>query len=265
MTTASLVLYKTDRAELETVLACLAGVQKIYLVDNSPTNKLRDFERPGVEYIWGHGNVGYGAGHNIAIRKARELGAQYHVVLNSDVYFDEAVLSRLEQYMDDNYDVGLVMPLVVSPEGETQYLCKLLPTPLDLFGRRFLPWEWLRKRLARRFEMHDSGYGREMDVPFLSGCFMFFRMDSLWQTGGFSDRYWMYCEDIDLCRRVGDVARTVYWPSVTVVHAHRQESYKSNGMMWVHIRSAVAYFNHFGWWFDRERIRRNRRAVAQYK
>ncbi|MEG1037827.1 MAG: glycosyltransferase, partial [Mucinivorans sp.] len=205
MTTASIVTYKTDKEELTTVLKCVANssIEKIYIVDNSPEDELRKFENlsPKIEYIFGHHNVGYGAAHNIAIRKAIENGAQYHVVINPDIQFENGVIEALKTYMNENPDVGQVMPRVVYPNGELQYLCKLLPTPMDLMGRRFIPIDSYVDKRNHKFEMRDSGYDKIIQVPFLSGCFMFLRVEALKLVGGFSDRYWMYCEDLDLCRR----------------------------------------------------------------
>ncbi|MCR5765459.1 MAG: glycosyltransferase family 2 protein, partial [Treponema sp.] len=69
----------------------------------------------------------------------------------------------------------------------------------------------------------------------------------------FDDRYFMYCEDFDLIRRIHRVAKTVYYPNVTIVHDHAKESYKNKKMLMIHIKSAIKYFNKFGWIFDKER------------
>lgn len=60
--------------------------------------------------------------------------------MNPDIYFEEGVIEKLIIYMNKYSEVGLVMPRVLYPNGELQYLCKLLPTPFDLLFRRFLPW-----------------------------------------------------------------------------------------------------------------------------
>jgi GT2 family glycosyltransferase len=270
MTTASLVTYKTDPEELTTVLRCLlaAPVERICIVDNSPDDRLRgfgDFDPARTEYIWGHGNVGYGAAHNIAIRKSIETGADHHLVLNSDIYFDHGTIETILQFMEANPEVGQLMPRVVSPEGELQYLCKLLPTPADLLLRRFFPVRRIVESCNNRYEMRRADYDRTMEVPFLSGCFMMLRGDALRQTGGFSERYWMYCEDIDLCRRVGDAFKTIYFPGATITHAHRQESYKNRRLLMAHLRSAITYFNRWGWFFDPVRRRRNATAMRDNK
>ncbi len=270
MTTASIVTYKTDRQELATVLRCLndSCVERVFVVDNSPDDSLRDFGdfAPKVEYIWGQGNIGYGAAHNIAIRQAIENGARYHVVLNPDIYLITGTLDALEKYMEQKPDVGLVMPKVVYPHGEIQYLCKLLPSPMDLIGRRFIPFKRYVEKKNFRFEMRASGYEKEMEVPFLSGCFMFFRATALHDVQGFDDRFFMYCEDIDLCRRVSMRGyKTMYYPQVTIVHAHKKESFKSSAMLKAHVKSAIRYFNKWGWLWDLRRRKYNRRILQELK
>lgn len=91
---------------------------------------------------------------------------------------------------------------------------------------------------------------------------MFMRISALQkveESGEFFDgRFFMYFEDFDLIRRLHKVGRTVYFPDVEIVHDHAAESYKSRKMLLAHIRSAVRYFNKWGWIFDRERKLWNR-------
>lgn len=63
----------------------------------------------------------------------------------------------------------------------------------------------------------------------------------------------MYPEDIDLTRRIHAVAKTLYWPGATVVHAHRAASYRSMRMAWIHAVNMARYFNKWGWFRDPER------------
>ena len=187
------------------------------------------------------------------------MGAAYHIVINPDIYFDAGVVEKLSAYMEAEPKIGQLMPRVVYPNGE-------LPTPIDLIGRRFPLLKSYAKQRNYRFEMRASNYDQIMEVPFLSGCFMFLRVDALQKTGGFDDRYFMYCEDMDLCRRIGMAGyKTVYYPSVEIVHAHKKESYKSRSMLRQHIKSAVRYFNTWGWLFDSYRRRINKMIRKQYE
>ena len=86
---------------------------------------------------------------------------------------------------------------------------------------------------------------------------MFLRVASLQDVGLFDERFFMYGEDIDLSRRVHARYRTMYYPNVTVIHAHKAESYKSRKMLVVHMLNIIKYFNKWGWIYDAERIRIN--------
>lgn len=270
MITASVVLYNSNRDEINQVLdcACCNSIEKVWVIDNSPYDDLSCCASisPKIEYIFGHGNIGYGAAHNLAIKKAIEQGSKYHVVINPDIKFQDGTIEQLASYMDKNHDVGQVMPRIVYPNGDLQYLCKLLPSPIDLFGRRFIPIKSIVKKRNDRYEMKGSGYNKTINVPFLSGCFMFLRVEALAKVDGFDDDFFMYCEDIDLCRRISMIGyKTVYLPDVTIVHAHKKESFKNKAMLKAHIKSAIRYFNKWGWIFDRYRAQINKEATKQYE
>ncbi len=265
MLNASIVLYNPDWQEVELVIRTLLAspvVQRIYLIDNSEVATDITFASEKVVYRFLGQNKGYGAAHNVALRESIKSGAKYHLVVNSDIQFDSTILAELAAYMDAHPAVGHIMPKVIYPNGETQYLCKLLPIPLDLFGRRFLPKRWTEKR-NERFELRASGYDKIMNVPYLSGCFMFLRMEALEQVGLFDERYFMYPEDIDLTRRIHQHYQTIFYPNVTIVHAHRAASYKSRRYLWIHITNLCRYFNKWGWVWDKERNRVNQETLAQ--
>jgi hypothetical protein len=95
--------------------------------------------------------------------------------------------------------------------------------------------------------MRETGYNKIMEVPILSGCFMFLRTDIFTSIGGFDERFFMYLEDFDLTRRMGEKSKTIFFPEVEIVHAHAKESYKNKKMMWIHIKSTIKYFNKWGW------------------
>lgn len=265
MISASIVTYNTSKAELTTVLSCVlkSKVDIVYLIDNSPCDLLRSFAEMSSKICYIHNeNTGYGSAHNIAIREAMDRGAKYHVVLNPDLRFEPSVIEQLEQYMEQHTDVGQVMPKVIYPDGSLQYLCKLLPTPLDLLFRRFLP-KWMIAKRSIRFELRDTGYNKMLNVPFLSGCFMFLRTDALRKVGLFDERFFMYGEDIDLSRRIHTHYKTIYLPSELIVHVHKAESYRNRRMLLIHIQNIVRYFNKWGWIFDKERRIINKKALQQ--
>ncbi len=270
MITSSIVTYNTDRVELERIIKCVSIniIDEIYIIDNSPTDALKEFVKSlslRVIYIFNVANLGYGGAHNIAMIQSLKKGAKYHIVLNPDIYFDKGVLETLAEYMDQNINVGAIMPQVKYPDGEIQYLCKLLPSPWDLFGRRFIPFEGIVEKRNRRYELRESGYNQILNVPCLSGCFMFLRNKTLEDIGLFDESFFMYCEDFDFYRRIHKKYKTIFYPKVTIVHAHKKESYKNKALLKMHIKSAIHYFNKWGWLFDNDRKLANKAVLKEIR
>lgn len=267
MLTASIVSYHHRPAEMRKVIDCVLAspVSMLYIIDNSLNDSLRELNELSDRIRYIHSvNLGYGAGHNIAIRKAIEVGATYHIVINPDIYFEKGTLEKLVAYMNTHREVAQVMPKVIYPDGRLQHLCKLLPTPIDLLIRRFIPWKQVFKSRNEKYELRFADYNAIMEVPSLSGCFMFLRVSVLKQIGGFDERFFMYAEDLDLCRRIGEVARTIYFPEVCVYHEYAKGSYKNKKLLKYHVHSIIKYFNKWGWFFDSRRKIINREVLKKY-
>jgi len=139
---------------------------------------------------------------------------------------------------------------------------KLLPSPIDLFARRFLgrAGKALFKRRWDQYELRDLDLNVVREIPSLSGCFMFMRASVLQETGLFDERYFMYLEDVDLCRRIGRVSQTVFYPYVSIVHGYAKGSYQDSRLLKYHISSAIKYFSKWGWFYDPEREQLNRKT-----
>jgi len=266
--TASIVLYQNDPEELMTVINCFleAGPNvELFLIDNSPTDALKSTIPLDnrIDYEHNARNYGYPA-HNKGMQRSIGEGFKYHVVLNPDISFDTAILPKIIGFMDDNPDVGLLLPKVHYSTGEIQYLCKLLPTPMDFVARLILPRKWIEKRMSR-YELRISGYDKVMEVPYMSGCFMFLRNEILVEVGLFDERFFMYAEDIDLSRRIHSRYRSVFFPEVSIVHRHEAGSYKNLRLFRIHVENVFRYFNKYGWFFDEHRKRINRETLAQFQ
>jgi GT2 family glycosyltransferase len=265
--TASIVVYKNNPVYLSKAIASfLTGAPqgKLFIVDNSPDDSLRPLcEGDRIWYFFVGKNLGFGTAHNMAIRKAMEKGRPYHLVLNPDVFFDETVLQSLFNFMDEHPGIGLAMPNVLYPDGRPQYLCRLLPSPLTLISRRFASAFSINRSRNRRYELQFSGYDRIVDVPFLSGCFMFLRMEALKKVGLFDESIFLYTEDLDLTRRIHRHFRTVFYPHATIYHYHERASYKNLRIFFHHAASAMTYFNKWGWLYDPERKAINRSTLLK--
>lgn len=263
---ASIVAFKNDKNVLKKAVDSFLSVdleRYLYVIDNSPTDELRGIcTRGNLEYIFTGHNVGFGAGHNIAVKKTIER-SKYFLILNPDIYFNEGTVEELFGFMQNNRDVGLVMPKVLYPDGSLQYLCRLLPSPYDMILRRMdiKIFNHLFSAQKSRYELKFADYNKPMDVPYLSGCFMFIRTDLFEKVGLFDERFFIYFEDIDLSRRIHRAWRTVYYPEAVVYHGYEKLSSKNMKILRYHISSGVKYFNKWGWFKDGERAFINDKAL----
>lgn len=268
---ASIVLYHNKKEQLIKVIHSFLNTNlkvKLYLIDNSSTDNLKELEKldSRIEYIFNNTNLGYGSGHNIAMRKTIEENIAYHVVLNPDLIFDKDVIVELFNYMELNNDIGNIIPKVVYPNGDLQNLCKLLPTPLDWFGRfisNYLKLNYF-KRKNDLFEMKFANFDSILEVPYMSGCFMFLRIETLKKSGLFDENIFLHTEDTDLSRRMFDVSKNIYYPFVSICHEHNREAYRNIKIMKLQIKSMIYYFNKWGWFFDKKRKLINNYIIKKY-
>ena len=191
-----LVLYKTSSGVFTRVIDSFFSnpcADELVISDNSPTPELKEFLEQHYSSLMDLGrlsyfalpkNPGYGAAQNHCFRY-RHGTAKYHVVLNPDVYFGDDTFGKLIEFMDTDLSIGHIMPRIEYPDGRTQYLCKCLPSPWDVFARRFIKINAIREKMAYNFENRAFDYNKALNVPYLSGCFMFFRSDVFKNIGMF--------------------------------------------------------------------------------
>ncbi|KKQ78832.1 MAG: hypothetical protein UT02_C0055G0010 [Parcubacteria group bacterium GW2011_GWC2_38_7] len=105
MITASIVTYKNNNTQLEKAINSFLNTDlkiKLYIIDNSPTNEIKQIcNDDRIEYFLNNSNIGFGAGHNIAIKKSVE-NSKYHLVLNPDIYFNAGTIEKLYDFMENN-------------------------------------------------------------------------------------------------------------------------------------------------------------------
>lgn len=268
----SLVYYHSDLAVLRRTLASLRLALRaareadlldratVWLVDNGSDDPA-SLDRLATDALegegeddWialtilrGHGNVGYGAGHDLALGGE---GGRWHLVLNPDVEMDPDALVEGLRFLEARPAVGLITPRAVDDEGRRLFLCKRYPGLLVLGLRGFAP-ERLRRpfqALLDRYEMRDlSEHEAATGIPIVSGCFMLARADVLRSLGGFSPRYFLYFEDFDLSLRLRRVAEIAYVPAVRIVHLGGEAARKGLKHQRLFARSALTFFNTHGW------------------
>ncbi|WP_330441901.1 glycosyltransferase family 2 protein [Flavobacterium sp. C4GT6] len=267
--TGCIVLYNNEKKIL---LDCISSfinseiISKLYLIDNSPTYKLRNISNdPRIEYIHNPSNPGFGAAHNMAINKSINEGVDFHFVINPDVSFDSNVIQEMVNYMKLNEDVGMMMPQILNFDGTVQNLPKLLPTPFSILMRKLKRPKFIYDSFINRYELRNVPEDLIYEAPILSGCFTLFNLKALKKVGGYDDKFFMYFEDWDLSRRMNKSFKTVYFPKVFVYHGYESGANKHRLLFKIFIKSAIYYFNKWGWFFDKERELVNKKTLNQFK
>lgn len=261
----SFVLFNTPLHEVERAVQQVLQEQdlncKIVIVDNSvPSLILPEWGTPRVQVIRPGKNLGYGAAHNLAFDAVRNY-SRYHIVMNTDIWYERGSLRQMLNFMKANPSAKLSMPRVVYPNGKIQTLCRLLPSPADLFCRRFMRWtSWGRIR-DERYELRNWSYNDVANVPFLSGCFMMLHLPTVLKIRGFDERFFLYAEDLDLSRRMFAEGANLYNPNVTITHEYRSKADFNFRRFFIHTQNVCRYFDKWGWFFDSGRNKINEKAL----
>ena len=258
----SLVLYKHSYDDIYPTLSCLIDsefIHKIILVDNDCSCWANRFIDNKIEYLKSSGNIGFGAGHNLAIHQYASE-SDFFLICNPDIIFNVAEFDKLISFALDRSE-GLFLPKIVYENGENQFGARLLPSPLNLFARRFSPK--YAEKLDNAYLLRNLDLSKPSLAPYLHGCFMLFRSKALLELDGFDERYFMYMEDVDLSRRCAEKFGNLYYPLAKVIHLHEQGSYKNKTLLKAHLKSAFQYFNKWGWFYDPKRSKFNEECLKQ--
>jgi len=162
-------------------------------------------------------NVGFGAAHNQVLRNAK---GRNWLVLNSDATPRPGALKTLVGFMDANPEVAVAGPKLLSADGSVQPSRRRFPTVATLFLESTqLQRFWPDNTTLRRYFVHDRSDDEPQDVDWLSGACLCVRADAARRGGLFDERFFMYSEELDWCRRFkAEGWRVAYVPSSEVVH-----------------------------------------------
>lgn len=258
---ASIVLYKHNYEDLDPTLTSLLDAKEIdliVLVDNDTSTWADKLNNPRIHYIRSAGNFGFGYGHNLAIKEFADQ-SKYFLICNPDISFERSEFTKLIKFADTKSHIGLFLPRIMKGDGSNQYGARLLPSPLNLFARRFSPK--IATYLDDAYLLRKYKVDKPIFAPSLLGCFMLFNSQKLRDLEGFDERFFMYMEDIDLSRRCAEKFGNIYYPSAYVTHLHEQGSYKNKTLLKAHLKSAYQYFNKWGWLYDKGRDKLNKLSI----
>ena len=244
--TASIVIYKENLKVLENAIDSFLGSplsKKLYIIDNSPSNEFKNkIQNDSVEYIYANNNVGSGKGHNSILHKLTSEN-KYHLILNPDVRFHPEILEKLVLKMESNESFSMIAPRVLNSNNELLYTARRYPSLFELIFR-FLG---IFKKFTIRGEYKNQNHKKSFSPDFVQGSFMLFKTEDLLRLEGFDERYFMYMEDVDICRKI-DLSgkRKLYFPATEIIHTHRKGSSKEFRLFFIHISSIIKYFIKWG-------------------
>ncbi len=236
---------------LPSLLESLQGIEhEILLVDNCSRDNTIDYisrNYPQIKISINSRPLGYGANHNQNIIRA--LG-QYVLVLNADLKFEKETLSGLLKFMEENPHCGVsTCRLLNWDDSQIQHNCRTFPTLVDIWARRFPLKSRRLHAIADRHEMLHKDYHQSFETEWFQGSFMLFRREALEQIGGFDESFFLYFDDVDICRRIHMAGWEVLFNGRAVAHHrfHRQSANPLNRLFRVHLASMFNYFNKYGW------------------
>lgn len=241
---------------------CLRGIQscrlpfpyEIIVVDNNSGDGSVDMVRqtfPQVKLIVSPQNVGCGAGNNLGIGAAT---GTYLLIMNTDVAMFDNAVEQLINYLDQHPQVGIAVPRLINPDGSTQLSTFLFPRFwVPLFRRTPVGKLPAAKHVLRRYLMSDWDHQDTRPIGWALGACLLIRAEAMRAVGGFDQRYFVYVEDTDLCRRFWQAGWEVHFVhTAEMVHYHKRESAESPGLgalfaypTRVHIRSWLRYFEKY--------------------
>lgn len=228
-----------------------AACIEIIVVDNSNDPRLAEIlsvRYPDVQYIPLVKNVGFARGNNVGVAASH---GRYVAIINYDITPLAGAFDELLAYMDTHSEVGIAGPRLHNPDGSVQESCYRFHTVLTPIYRRLMFGKMLfGKKHLDSFLMKDANLSEPADVDWLLGAFLFVRREALTEVGLFDERFFLYFEDTDWCRRFWNARwRVRYLPQVRMLHLHLRDSAHTMGLhallhatTRIHVHSGIKYF-----------------------
>ena len=226
----------------------LEGLEvEVFVVENNSNDNLKEELKekyPSVKYIDSPVNLGMGGGNNLGIK---ESTGKYILVLNPDAYVSEDSIRKMYDYLENNEDVGIVGPKLLNADKTLQYSCANFHKIYTPIIRRTCLSKVCKKH-EDWFLMKKWSHDNLKEVDWLMGSCLLVRRKE-WSF--FDERFFMYFEDTDLCRRAWyNNYKVIYYPDTEVIHDHQRASANivwylalSSKITREHIKSWFRYFN----------------------
>jgi GT2 family glycosyltransferase/lipopolysaccharide/colanic/teichoic acid biosynthesis glycosyltransferase len=238
---------------------CLESLKKqtlfasteVIVVDNASSDGTPGFVRdryPWVQLYAGEENVGFSRGVNLGIRRAR---GKYFLILNPDTVVRDDAIEKLQVFMEETTDAGIVGPKLVFHDGNLQQSCRRFYNwKVLLLRRTFLGKIFRNSRAVSEHLMEDFDHQSTRAVDWVLGAAMLVRREAVEAVGLMDERFFLYFEDVDWCYRMKQKGWVVYYhPDAVVVHNYARQSAQSvlNRSFIAHFASLVRYYDKWSW------------------
>jgi GT2 family glycosyltransferase len=191
-----------------------SACKEIIVVDNASTDdSLSVVSRfPSVRVIANQSNLGYGNASNQGIEAAH---ADYVLLLNADTRLLPGSVQRLESFLNEKNDVAVAAPQLLFPDGRLQPSVRKFPTILNLF----LFLSYLDRFIPSGYRVSEKGHSELQEVEQPMGAALMFRKSALKESGLFDREFFLYMEEVDLCKRIKEAGWKIYYvPESQVIH-----------------------------------------------
>lgn len=237
---------------LKTVLASNLGNYKMEVIvcDNASTDgslKILSSEFPGIILVDNKKNLGFAAGNNLGIKKAR---GRYILLLNSDTEVPKKTLAAMVAFMDKTPEAGAATCKLILPDGSMDPAChRGFPTPWVAFTylarlEKLFP----HTKLFGEYHQGYKNLNTIHEVDSISGAFFMVRREVVSKIGLMDEDYFMYGEDLDWAYRIREAGWKIFFnPTVTILHKKKQSGRASV----FHARRVATeiYFHQYNWLF----------------
>ncbi len=239
----TLINYNGEKDTLD----CLESLDKllikdfnlnVIIVDNASKEKFEvkdTYKNFKPEVIRSEQNLGFSGGHNLAIKKALKLGADYVVILNNDVLVGSDLVVNLLKTFKQYEACGIVSPKIYFAKGhefhKDRYKEENLGKVIWYAGGK-MDWNNVLASHIGVDEVDNGQFEKQQQTDFASGCCMMIKRQVFEKTGVFDENYFLYFEDNDLCQRAKQKKFEIYFePSAKLWHLNAGSVGGSGSMM----------------------------------
>jgi GT2 family glycosyltransferase/lipopolysaccharide/colanic/teichoic acid biosynthesis glycosyltransferase len=187
---------------------------------------------PGIDLIENDENLGFGKANNQGIEHAR---GEFIVLINPDTLVQEDTFKKLQKFFEETPDAAAATCKIINPDGSFSIDCRhSIPTPsIALWKVLGLSKLFPESRIFGKYNMTYLNEDQIYQIPAISGSFMMIRKAILEDIGDFDERFFMYCEDIDLCHRINENGFKIYYVPTTQIIHYKGESTKKDRLDYV--------------------------------